>query len=208
MTRLRFGIVGPGLMGEQYIRIYAAHPRAMVVALCGRTRARVDEIADKYAIPGRFTDVGDLLEDGREALERAAEGGCASSVATNVPTTPVGIRENRIPYAPKHMLTAGLGYNNNEIGFSIRAETQCISDMFGDDRNTHDPTPNGQRGIIRGWCVMNASANQYVKPINTTFFVTGKNLLDQLFMVDRTRGIYPGLPLLVQAREEFAKLGS
>jgi predicted dehydrogenase len=63
MTRLRLGIIGPGLMGEQYIRIYSAHPRAMVVALCGRTRSRVDEIADKYAIPGRFTSVGDLIAD-------------------------------------------------------------------------------------------------------------------------------------------------
>jgi Fe(3+) dicitrate transport protein len=97
------------------------------------------------------------------------------------------------------MLTAGLGYANRNIGFDGRVETQCISDMFGDDRNTHNPTPNGQRGIIRGWCIMNASANQYVKPLGTTFFVTGKNLLNQLFMVDRTRGIYPGLPLMVQA---------
>lgn len=106
---------------------------------------------------------------------------------------------NRLPYAPKNMLTVGLGYANRNIGFDGRVETQCISDMFGDDRNTHNPTPNGQRGIIRGWCIMNASANQYVKPLGTTFFVTGKNLLDQLYMVDRTRGIYPGLPLMVQA---------
>ena len=105
---------------------------------------------------------------------------------------------NRLPYAPKNMLTAGLGYANRNVGFDGRVETQCISDMFGDDRNTHNPTPNGQRGIIRGWCVMNASANQYVKSIDTTFFLTGKNLFDQLFMVDRTRGIYPGLPFLIQ----------
>ena len=111
---------------------------------------------------------------------------------------------NRLPYAPKNMLTAGLGYANRNFGFDGRVETQCISDMFGDDRNTYNPTPNGQRGIIRGWCVMNASANQYVKPINTTFFVTGKNLFDQLFMVDRTRGIYPGLPLLVQAGAKWS----
>jgi len=110
----------------------------------------------------------------------------------------VSVNNNRLPYAPKNMLTAGLGYANRNIGFDIRMESQCISDMFGDDRNTHNPTPNGQRGIIRGWCIMNASANQYVKSIDTTFFVTGKNLLDHTYMVDRTRGIYPGLPLLIQ----------
>jgi Fe(3+) dicitrate transport protein len=111
---------------------------------------------------------------------------------------------NRLPYAPKNMLTAGLGYANRNVGFDGRVETQCISDMFGDDRNTYTPTPNGQRGIIKGWCIMNASANQYVKPLGTTFFVTGKNLLDQLFIADRTRGIYPGLPFLVQAGAKWS----
>jgi Fe(3+) dicitrate transport protein len=111
----------------------------------------------------------------------------------------VNISGNRLPYAPKHMITAGLGYTNRPVGFNARIETQCISDMFADDRNLHNPTPNGYRGIIRGWCALNAAVNQYVRPINTTFFVTGKNLLDQLYMVDRSRGIYPGLPLMVQA---------
>ena len=113
--------------------------------------------------------------------------------------TVVSVSGNRLPYAPKHMITAGLGYTNRPIGFNARIETQCISDMFADDRNRHDPTPNGARGIVRGWCVLNAAVNQYVKPINTTFYVVGKNLLDQLYMVDRSRGIYPGLPLMVQA---------
>jgi Fe(3+) dicitrate transport protein len=45
---------------------------------------------------------------------------------------------------------------------------------------------------------MNAAANQYVKPLNTTLFVTGKNLFDMTYMVDRARGIYPGIPLMVQ----------
>ncbi|MDO9118447.1 MAG: TonB-dependent receptor [Nitrospira sp.] len=105
---------------------------------------------------------------------------------------------NRLPYAPRNTVTAGIGYANRNWGFDGRVETQCISDMFGDDRNTYIPTPNGQRGIVKGWCVVNAAVNQYVKPIKTTFFLVGKNLFDQTFIVDRTRGIYPGLPLLVQ----------
>jgi Fe(3+) dicitrate transport protein len=116
----------------------------------------------------------------------------------------LGISGNRVPYAPKHTLTAGLGYSNRPFGFDARVEAQCMSDMFGDDRNTYTPTPNGQRGIIQGWCVLNVAANQYVKPINTTFFITGKNLLDQTFIVDRTRGIYAGLPMLVQAGAKWS----
>jgi predicted dehydrogenase len=63
MTALRIGVIGPGIMGEQYVRIYAAHPRAAVVALCGRTEARVTRLADAYGIPGRYADVADLLAD-------------------------------------------------------------------------------------------------------------------------------------------------
>lgn len=110
----------------------------------------------------------------------------------------VSVSGNRLPYAPRQLLSAGIGYYNRKIGFNTRVETQCISDQFSDDRDTVQPTPNGQRGIIPGWCILNAVVNQYVKPIKTTFFLDGKNLLDQLFIVDRSRGIYPGLPLLVQ----------
>lgn len=110
----------------------------------------------------------------------------------------VGISGNRLTYAPRHMLTGGIGYINRSFGFNGRIEAQCISDQFSDDRNIVDATPSGQRGVVRGWCLLNAVANQYVKPIKTTFFIDGKNLLDQLTIMDRSRGIYPGLPLMVQ----------
>lgn len=60
---LRIGVLGPGIMGEQYVRIYAAHPRARVTALCGRNPARVAELADRYDIPGRYAAFDDLLAD-------------------------------------------------------------------------------------------------------------------------------------------------
>jgi Fe(3+) dicitrate transport protein len=110
----------------------------------------------------------------------------------------VSVNNNRLTFAPRNLLTAGIEYANNRTGFDGRLETQCISDQFSDDRNTYIPTPNGQRGVIKGWCVLNASVNQYVKPLDTTFYMTGKNLFDQIYMVDRARGIYPGIPLLVQ----------
>jgi Fe(3+) dicitrate transport protein len=174
----------------------------------GRTRHRGIEFAVKADVLDAVTGQNrneDIIADLNYTWVADAEfRGTRNSAITGAALLPgeaavFSVSGNRLPYAPKHMLTAGLGYINRNVGFDGRVETQCISDMFGDDRNTHNPTPNGLRGIIRGWCVLNAAANQYVKPINTTFFVTGKNLLDQLFMVDRTRGIYPGLPLMVQA---------
>lgn len=125
----------------------------------------------------------------------------ASALLPGEPPT-LSVSGNRLPYSPEHLLTAGIGYANRAfwIGpFNARLETQCVSDQFADDRNTVIPTPSGQRGIVRGWCMLNASVNQHVKKINTTFFFTGKNMLDHDAIVDRSRGIYPSLPALWQA---------
>lgn len=125
----------------------------------------------------------------------------ASALLPGEPTT-LSVSGNRLPYTPEHLITAGIGYANRAfwVGpFNARLETQCVSDQFADDRNTVIPTPNGQRGIVRGWCMLNASVNQHVKKINTTFFFTGKNMLDHDAIVDRSRGIYPSLPALWQA---------
>ena len=38
---------------------------------------------------------------------------------------------------------------------------------------------------------------------NTTFFFVAKNMLDQTTIMDRTRGIYPGLPALWQVAAKW-----
>lgn len=62
-NRLQIGVLGLGIMGEQYTRIYAAHARASVVALCGRRQARVDELADRFGVAGRYTTLEAMLDD-------------------------------------------------------------------------------------------------------------------------------------------------
>jgi predicted dehydrogenase len=59
--KVRIGVVGLGIMGEQYVRIYNAHPLATVTAICTRRQERLDEIGDKYGIKNRFTDYHELL---------------------------------------------------------------------------------------------------------------------------------------------------
>src|SRR5688500_6984928 len=61
--KVRIGIIGLGIMGEQYTRIYNAHPLAEVTAICNRGRSRLDEIGDKYSVKTRYTDYSDLLDD-------------------------------------------------------------------------------------------------------------------------------------------------
>jgi predicted dehydrogenase len=62
--KVRIGVIGLGIMGEQYVRIYNAHPLATVTSICTRKRERLDEIGTKYGIQNRFTDYNELLAQG------------------------------------------------------------------------------------------------------------------------------------------------
>ncbi len=59
--KVRLGVIGLGIMGEQYVRIYNAHPLATVTAICTRGQERLNEIGDKYGIRQRATDYHELL---------------------------------------------------------------------------------------------------------------------------------------------------
>lgn len=177
----------------------------------GQTQHRGAEVAAQLdildAVTGRNDDQDVTLDLNYTWVAQADFRGNRNSSITGAALLPgepaiFNTSGNRLPYSPEHLISAGIGYANRAFSvgpFNARVETQCVSDQFADDRNTVIPTPNGQRGIVRGWCMLNASVNQHVKKINTTFFFTGKNMLGQDVIVDRTRGIYPGLPALWQA---------
>lgn len=63
--KVRLGVIGLGIMGEQYVRIYKAHPLAEVIAICNRSPERLNAIGDKYEIASRYTDTAELLGDER-----------------------------------------------------------------------------------------------------------------------------------------------
>lgn len=177
----------------------------------GKTQHRGAEVAVQLdvldAATGRNDEQDITLDLNYTWVAQAQFRGTRNSAVTGAALLPgepavFNTSGNRLPYSPEHLVTAGIGYANRgfSVGpFNARVETQCISDQFADDRNTVIPTPNGQRGLVKGWCMLNASVNQHVKAINTTFFFTGKNMLGQDAIVDRSRGIYPSLPALWQA---------
>jgi Fe(3+) dicitrate transport protein len=107
----------------------------------------------------------------------------------------VSVSGNRLPYAPEQMAVVGVGYAH--AAFDARLEAVRTSDQFTDDLNTVAPTADGQRGLMSGQTLWNAAVNYTVR--RTTLFLTLKNLFDELFIVDRTRGVLPGSPRLVQA---------
>ena len=105
---------------------------------------------------------------------------------------------NRLPYAPENLLTATVGYAHPS-GFNTLLEAVYVGSQFADDLNTVNPTPDGQRGLLPSYTVWNATTNYNVEQLRTTFFFTVKNLFDRTYIVDRSRGILPSSPRLLQA---------
>lgn len=58
---IRIGVIGLGVMGEQYARIYQAHALARVTAICTRSAERLAAVGDRLDISGRHTDFHDLI---------------------------------------------------------------------------------------------------------------------------------------------------
>lgn len=61
-NKVRIGVIGLGIMGEQYARIYQAHPLAEVTAVCTRRRERLDDLGEKYGVKARYTDYAEMLQ--------------------------------------------------------------------------------------------------------------------------------------------------
>jgi len=120
------------------------------------------------------------------------------------------ITGNRLPYAPEHLLNTSLGYSHPS-GLDAFIEANYAGRQFADDLDFVDvplsvPASlrgSGQLGLIPSYTVWNATANYDVEQLNTTFFVTVKNLFDRTYIVDRARGILPSSPRLMQAGLKF-----
>jgi Fe(3+) dicitrate transport protein len=104
---------------------------------------------------------------------------------------------NRLPYAPENMLTTTVGYKHT-TGWDVRLEAVHVGQQWADFANTRTPDGTGQFGLIDSYTILNLAGTYPIKSIDTDLFVTVKNLGGKEYVVDRTRGILPGTPLLVQ----------
>jgi Fe(3+) dicitrate transport protein len=129
-----------------------------------------------------------------------------SSIANADGTRP-SVSGNRLPYAPRHLLNATFGYTHPS-GFDGLVEAVHAGAQFADDRNFSEVPAgvvsealrrSGQLGSIPSYTAWNATANYNVERLKTVFFVTAKNLFDKTYVVDRSRGLLPSSPRLVQA---------
>jgi predicted dehydrogenase len=60
--KVKIGLAGLGF-GAEFIPIYQLHPHAELVAVCQRSKEKLNQIADHFGIPGRYTSYEDMLKD-------------------------------------------------------------------------------------------------------------------------------------------------
>jgi Fe(3+) dicitrate transport protein len=115
---------------------------------------------------------------------------------------------NRQPYAPEYLLTPRIGYATKN--WDINLEMVYVSSQFGDFLNLkhgsqHPDGPNsanalsGMFGEIPSYAIFNFATTYNIEKTDTDLYFTVKNLFDEQYIVDRTRGILPGAPRLIQA---------
>jgi Fe(3+) dicitrate transport protein len=115
----------------------------------------------------------------------------------------VTVTGHRLPYAPRSLLNAIAGWSHS-TGINAFLEAVQTGRQFADDLNTVNPTPDGQRGAIPGHVLWNATLNVPIEGRHTSLFLTVKNLLDRTVIVDRSRGILPNSPRLIQSGLQFS----
>ena len=62
MERTRIGIIGLGIMGSSYAKIYSAHPLAEVVAVSALRQDQIDNIRSLYGVVHGYMDYRQMLE--------------------------------------------------------------------------------------------------------------------------------------------------
>jgi Fe(3+) dicitrate transport protein len=108
----------------------------------------------------------------------------------------VSVSGNRLPYAPETLLTLAAGYAHPR-GAAAQLEVVHVGEQFADDLDSVAPSADGQRGLVPAYTIWNLALTWDLRHLG--FFVTAKNLLDELYLADRARGMIPGPPRLVQA---------
>ncbi|MGF1644395.1 MAG: TonB-dependent receptor family protein [Thiotrichales bacterium] len=105
---------------------------------------------------------------------------------------------NRLPYAPKHLLSLSVGYEHPG-GFDARLGVDYVSKQYVDGENTIVESLDGTEGTIPAYSILNASINYRLRSHPLTIFANAYNLADKAYLVSRVDGKVAGRERLLTA---------
>lgn len=109
----------------------------------------------------------------------------------------VSVSGNRLPYAPELLVNFSANYEITP-SLNVNLDYSYTDDQYSDDLNTIEVSANGQRGLIPSYGIWNVALNYAPENSKIGGFIAIKNLSDELYITDRSRGITVGIPKSVQ----------
>lgn len=98
---------------------------------------------------------------------------------------------NRLPYAPEHLFYAQLRFQHR-VGVSAQVGVNYVAAQYADKENTVAPSLDGLVGELPGYLTLDARVGYTLRPAGVTFYVSGRNLTDQIYIANRApQGIQP-----------------
>ncbi|MEE4277614.1 MAG: TonB-dependent receptor [Halieaceae bacterium] len=98
---------------------------------------------------------------------------------------------NRLPYAPRHMLSLGLGYESPSRSLDARVGVNYVGEQYVDAANTIAEADNGMEGRIPAYTLVSASLN-YRPAERWTVSLAAQNLADRVYLASRVDGMVAG----------------
>jgi Fe(3+) dicitrate transport protein len=119
------------------------------------------------------------------------------------PGDTVNIRGNRLPYAPRHLVSASMEVATPSEGAGLRVDALRVGAQFADNFETAAPSATGRNGRIPAYGMLNLSG-WWTVPVGVRVVGSVKNLGNATYIASRRpEGIKPGLPRLVQLGVEL-----
>jgi Fe(3+) dicitrate transport protein len=107
-------------------------------------------------------------------------------------------RGKRLPYAPRLLLSASLGYEHGST-WDARLGLTHVGEQYSDALNTNAPAADGSSGRIPSYTTFNASLNYRLPQQGVTLYLSATNLFDKTYLVSRVNGAFAGVPRQVVA---------
>lgn len=152
---------------------------------------------------GSFINAGEALHQGVEmsgewTLGAVTLHGAYSYLATarfesDVDLGAIGVRGNRIPYAPEHMadVAANLAVLD---GVDFEIGVNYLGAQFANASNTLIASADGLSGLLPERTLWRASLNVRLPAGDSRVFATVENLTDETYISSRVDGLFAGTP--------------
>ena len=102
---------------------------------------------------------------------------------------------NELPYAPQHILRAGLAFEDPRTNITAGAWATYTAEQFADQANTVAASNDGTNGLIPDYWLVDASVSWRLPRSSLTVTLSVNNVFDERYIASRApSGIHVGAP--------------